>query len=160
MSKEKSEVLISRAKLMMMINDATPDMRARLIGRACVVLFNLQTQSEQSSMDTNVDNMEGFTSADARSGSLTAKYFLKHGTLQDWQIERWTKCNVRGVMRIAKYHRQLNEAAVLKKEKQLRDDATTRGERRPNYARPDSGVKMVPAKADDKLVKEARSVFA
>jgi hypothetical protein len=32
----------------------------------------------------------------------------------DWQIERWTKKNRRGSMRISKYWRQLDEAAKRK----------------------------------------------
>ena len=55
-----------------------------------------------------------FTSADALSGSLTAKYYLKHKTLQGWQVDRWTKLNKRGDMRIAKYWAQLARAAEEK----------------------------------------------
>ncbi len=51
----------------------------------------------------------GFTGCDARSGSITAKYYLKYNTLQDWQLERWLEKN-----RICRYHRQLNEIAIAK----------------------------------------------
>lgn len=88
---------------------------AQFIGRALVVLFNNQTEDEKRVNDTNQDNGVGFTGADAHSGCISAKYFLKHGTLQDWQIERWTKRNRRGVMRIAKYWRQLDQAAQQKR---------------------------------------------
>ena len=54
-------------------------------------------------------NGNGFTGCDARSGSITAKYYLKYKTLQDWQLERWLEKN-----RICRYHRQLNEIAIAK----------------------------------------------
>ena len=88
---------------------------AQFIGRALVVLFNNQTEDEKQVNDTNQNNGIGFTGADAHSGCISAKYFLKHGTLQDWQIERWTKRNRHGQMRIAKYWRQLDRAAQQKR---------------------------------------------
>ena len=88
---------------------------AQFVGRALVVLFNNQTEAEKAASTTNVDNGVGFTGADAHSGCITAKYFLKHGTLLDWQIEKWTKRNRRGTMRLAKYWRQLDEAAKRKR---------------------------------------------
>lgn len=96
------------------LSDSTKN-AAQFIGRALVVLFNNQTEDEKRVNDTNQDNGIGFTGADAHSGCISAKYFLKHGTLQDWQIERWTKRNRRGVMRIAKYWRQLEQAAQQKR---------------------------------------------
>ena len=57
----------------------------------------------------------GFSGADGKSGSLTAKYFLKHGTLLDWQVERWMKPQRNGYARLCKYHRQLDQIAVAKK---------------------------------------------
>ena len=84
------------------------------IGRALVHLFNRQTDAEQATNDTRVWNEMGFTGADAYSGSLSAKFYLKHHRLEDWQIERWTKLNVRGVPRIAKYWKQLDEEAKKK----------------------------------------------
>ena len=59
-------------------------------------------------------NGNGFTGCDARSGSITAKYYLKYKTLQDWQLERWLEKN-----RICRYHRQLNEIAIANKGKKL-----------------------------------------
>lgn len=82
-----------------------------MVGRA---LLTRQTDSEVADNATKVYNNIGFTGADARSATLTAKYFMKHGTLQDWQIERWTKQNKNGVMRLVKYAKQLNEIAIEK----------------------------------------------
>ena len=49
----------------------------RAVARALVVLYNRQTVDEQQSEETRHLNGIGFTGADAYSGSLTAKYFLK-----------------------------------------------------------------------------------
>lgn len=87
-----------------------------VVGRACVALFNRQTESEQVHNDTNVLNYEGFSGSDARQGSLTAKYYLKHRRLEEWMVEQWTK-EWRGRPRLAKYWKQLNEAAQEKQRK-------------------------------------------
>ena len=97
-----------------MIQTADPAKRAKLIGRACLVLFKRQTDSEKQINDAVIHNNVGFCKQDAREGSITAKYFIKNGTLQDWQVEKWTKVDCRGRMRIVKYWRQLNEAAQEK----------------------------------------------
>jgi hypothetical protein len=81
------------------------------IGRALVHLFNRQTEAEKVSNDTKVYNLRGFTAADARQGSIHAKYFLKHRMLTDWQVEHWLKPNRKGTLRLAKYWRQLDEEA-------------------------------------------------
>lgn len=82
-----------------------------VIGRALVALFERQTQSEKATNDTNVWNNVGFAGADARSGSLTAKYYIKHRSLLDWQVQMWLKPNRKGQPRLVKYWRQLNEVA-------------------------------------------------
>lgn len=86
----------------------------QFIGRALVVIFKNQTASEQRSNMTTVHNNIGFTGADAISGSLSAKSFMKNGKLADWQVKKWTKKSKNGVSRIAKYHRQLDIAAQAK----------------------------------------------
>jgi hypothetical protein len=85
-----------------------------VIGRALVVLLNRQTREESQANITNTHNMMGFTSGDARSGCIGAKYWLKHKTLQDWQVEQWTRVGSRGYPRLAKYWKQLDEEAQLK----------------------------------------------
>lgn len=87
-----------------------------VIGRALVAIFNYQTEQEKTHNATEVWNGVGFTGADGRSGSITAKYFLKHRTLEGWQIDRWMRLNKKGEPRILKYHSQLNHIANLKKE--------------------------------------------
>jgi hypothetical protein len=84
------------------------------IGRALVHLFRRQTEDEQQSNDTRHDNRRGFTAGDARKGSITAKYYIKHRRLLDWQIELWLKRDSRGRQRIGKYYRQIAEEAAKK----------------------------------------------
>lgn len=90
------------------------DLRPHVIGRALVVLFEHQTTSEKASNSTKITNNVGFTQADARSGTITAKYYLKHKTLLAWQMDRWMKPARNGTPRIVKYWRQLNAAAAAK----------------------------------------------
>lgn len=88
-----------------------PVKRQHVIGRALVALFRRQTEAERQTNDTRVWNTVGFSGADARQGSLTAKYYLKHKVLLDWQIERWMRPARNGLPRLCKYARQLNEIA-------------------------------------------------
>ena len=111
--------IVTAQSLMNMIDAADNTRRAAIIGRALVVVFNNQTAMEQAANVTNEDNGTGFAGMDARSGTLTAKSYIKYGALMQWQIDMWTKKNSKGIMRIAKYHRQLNEAAVMKKNSQI-----------------------------------------
>ena len=85
------------------------------IGRALVAIFKTgQTDAERSSNTTDVDNGIGFSGADARGASITAKYFIKYGTLQAWQVEQWTRVAKNGYPRLCKYAKQLNAIAVSK----------------------------------------------
>ena len=102
---------VTRESLQAMLDNPNEKYVAQVIGRALVVLFKNQTRDEQSMNATNQDNGIGFTGADAHSGSITAKYFIKHKTLLDWQVARWTKPAASGFARLAKYHKQLNEAS-------------------------------------------------
>jgi hypothetical protein len=85
------------------------------VGRALVAIFRAgQTEDERAGNTTDVLNGVGFSGADARSASITAKYFIKHGTLQDWQVEQWTKPAKNGYPRLCKYVKQLNAIAESK----------------------------------------------
>ena len=105
------KTIVTRTSLQAMLNNDSPEYVAQVIGRALVILFKNQTRDEQSMNATNQDNGIGFTGADAHSGSITAKYYIKHKTLMDWQVARWLKHGTRGYSRLAKYHKQLNMAA-------------------------------------------------
>jgi hypothetical protein len=84
------------------------------IGRALVHLFNRQTEDEKATSQTRHDNQRGFTHGDARRGSITAKYYIKHRKLMDWQIEYWLKRQRNGTTRIGKYYGQILEEAKKK----------------------------------------------
>lgn len=105
------QAIVTRESLAQMLAQASPAKQIAIVGRAMVALFNRQTEDEQSINDTREHNRIGFSGADAKSGSLTAKAYLKHGTLQDWQVQRWLKIS-RGWPRLCKYAKQLNEIAV------------------------------------------------
>lgn len=106
--------IITKDILQRMINEASPERKKKIVGRALVIVFNNQTRDERAVDHTMVHNGIGFTGADAHSGSLTAKSFLRNHTLQDWQLERWIKPDRTGYSRICKYHSQINQAAVEK----------------------------------------------
>jgi len=108
--------IVTKYSLAKLIAEADFAKRAQIIGRACVALFNQQLQDEKAENIANVTNYRGFTAGDARQGSITAKYFIKHKDLLPWQVELWLKCDVRGTPRIVKYWKQLDRAAKAKKE--------------------------------------------
>lgn len=94
------------------------------VGKALVCLFNRQTEAEKNRNVTTEHNLVGFTEADARSGCISAKYFLKHQTLERWQLDMWLRRNKNGVMRLAKYWKQLNEEAIKKTNSKPLKEAT------------------------------------
>lgn len=107
--------LLTKDSLTTMITAADDQLKIRIVGCALVVLFKRQTEAEKSANTTNEWNNVGFAHVDARSGTLTAKSFIKRGTLDRWQVEMWVKPTGKGGHpRIAKYWRQLNEAAEQK----------------------------------------------
>lgn len=103
--------ILTRDSFTQLITSPNKDRQIRAIGRALVHLFNRQVEDEKKTNNTRYHNGVGFTPADARTGSITAKYYLKHGTLLDWQVEKWTRTNSNGIPRLAKYWRQLDEVA-------------------------------------------------
>lgn len=113
MAKTTTPKIVTRDSLKAMLEAADDEKRARIIGRALVRLFERQTADEKASDDTNRTNSVGFSNADAKSGSLTAKSFLKRGSLLKWQLEDWMR-PVNGYPRICKYAKQLNDVAVQK----------------------------------------------
>jgi len=106
--------LVTRTSLTELLNSSNAAKVQAVIGRALVILLKNQTTDEQAMNATNEDNGIGFTGADARAGSITAKFWIKNQRLEDWMVDNWTRGNVNGVARLAKYHKQLNEAAKAK----------------------------------------------
>jgi hypothetical protein len=86
----------------------------RTVGRALVAIFKNQTGVEQSGNKTKNNNGIGFTKADARIGCIAAKYYLKHKSLEQWQLDIWLRSNKQGLPRIVKYASQLNAIANAK----------------------------------------------
>lgn len=110
--------IVSKDSFQQMLDKAEasdPHLLVHILGRALVVLFKRQTVAERQVNTVNVDNGIGFTGADGKSGCIGAKYYIKHGSLPDWVIDKWMARNPKNVYRIVKYHKQLNEAAVERK---------------------------------------------
>lgn len=101
--------IVTRSSLIDMLQDDSK--RVHVIGRALKVLLQRQTQEEAQSNTTRNLNLRGFMPCDARQGSIAAKTYIKRGTLLDFQVEYWMQPTKQGYPRIAKYVRQLNEAA-------------------------------------------------
>ena len=112
MPKQKTPKLVTRESLQQMLENDNQKYVQAVVGRALVAIFKRQTESEQSSNDTREWNAIGFSGADAFSGSLTAKYWMKHKRLEDWMLEKWLRKGTSGYARLCKYHKQLNEIAT------------------------------------------------
>lgn len=111
-----SNVIVTRESLTRMLQDPNTAKVQAVIGRALTLLLARQTREEAEANTTRQHNTVGFSSSDARTGCLTAKYWLKHKRLEDWMIAQWTR-DWKGAPRLAKYHAQLNEEAIRKQEK-------------------------------------------
>lgn len=107
--------IVSHQSLAQMLANADEAKLQRIVGRALVALFNRQTDEEKQANSTLKHNMVGFCGSDSKSGSLTAKYFIKHGKLESWQVEKWTKPAKNGLPRLCKYAKQLNAIAESNK---------------------------------------------
>jgi hypothetical protein len=106
---------ITRDSIQQMLNDPRPDFAMHVVGRALVQLYKRQTEEEQRDNETKEYNSIGFAGCDGKSGTLTAKYYLKHKRLEQWMIDKWTKLSERtGYARLCKYHTQLNNIVQQK----------------------------------------------
>ena len=114
----KKQPIVTRESLQSMLDNADVVKRQHVVGRALVALFDRQTQAEQLSNGTIADNNIGFAGGDARGGSLTAKTYLKRRSLEEWQVEKWTRRQANGFSRLCKYAKQLNEIATAKANKE------------------------------------------
>ena len=86
----------------------------RAVGRALVVLTERQTFDEREAKDTKYQNGVGFTPGDAKMGVSMGQQFAKRGFLTEKQVAYWRKPNSKGVMRIAKYWKQILDIAKQK----------------------------------------------
>ena len=110
----KVKQVVTRDSLRTMLRNPNRKYVETVVGRGLVALLKRQTADEQRSNDTRVWNAIGFSGADAKSGSLTAKAWLKNKRLLDWQLAKWTKPAKNGYPRLCKYAKQLNEIALEK----------------------------------------------
>ncbi len=109
--------IVTKDSLNKMLNNPNKEFVKQVIGRALVVLYNNQTEHEKNVETTLNDNGVGFCSYDGRMGTFDAKRYMATKTLTDNQVARWLKPNKHGVARIAKYTKQLNDAAEIKRAK-------------------------------------------
>lgn len=106
-------MIVTKESLVKLLQDER--LQQHVVGRALVALFDRQTRDEQATNDTRNHNTVGFSGADAKSGSLTAKFYLKHQYLEPWMVERWVRPSGKSQQpRLCKYVRQLNEIAAEK----------------------------------------------
>ena len=89
----------------------------KIIGRALVAIYKNQTPTEQSTISTLQLNGIGFSKADARVGTIGARMFNSHGTLQEWVVKVWSRPTKDGFPRICKYANQLQSIAQAKKDR-------------------------------------------
>jgi hypothetical protein len=86
----------------------------KTIGRALAAIYNNQTSSDQASTSTRHNNGIGFSKPDARVGSIGARMFHAHGSLQKWVVDIWSRPAKDGYPRICKYANQLQYIAEAK----------------------------------------------
>lgn len=111
-----ANVIVTREKLENLI---TGPRAMEAIGKALIGLYNRQTADEQQRETTTHENGVGFTGVDGKIGASMAKFYMRTGVLSQKQIAFWQKRDRRGITRIGKYHRQLNEIAVEKQGSKL-----------------------------------------
>ena len=112
LTSKRKKVIVTRDSIRTMLRNPNPRYVEVVVGRALVALLQRQTDDEVRANDTRENNGVGFTGADARSGTLTAKTFMRDNKLLDWQVGSWKKIAKNGYPRLAKYHKQLNEIAL------------------------------------------------
>ena len=102
---------VTRDSIQRMLDNTNPNYVMAVVGRALTQIHNRQTYSEQETNSTKEHNGIGFAGCDAKSGSMTAKFYIKHKRLEQWMINKWIKKGSNGYARLCKYHAQLNEVA-------------------------------------------------
>ena len=112
------KVLVTRDSINVMLMNSNSEFVMHVVGKALVGIFNRQTEDEKQVNSTTKHNGIGFSGSDAKGGSLSAKFYIKHKRLEPWMVLKWTKVSERtGYPRLCKYHTQLNEIANQKAER-------------------------------------------
>lgn len=105
-------MVVSKTWLRDYIKNKPRDKAKQMVGRALWRLWQRQTADEQATKQTKHKNNRGFNAFDAVSGSYTAQYYARHGTITDKAFNEWTAPRGRGGFpKICRYDRQLNEIA-------------------------------------------------
>lgn len=104
--------IVTREKLVELLEKEEINMH--VIGRALAHLKNRQTQDEIYSQNTKYHNKMGFTPADAFMGTSMAEFYSRRGYLSPKQCAYWLRRNKKGIPRLAKYWKQLDEEAQKK----------------------------------------------
>lgn len=107
--------MVTKDSVKEMLSNSNPLYVQAVIGKGLLVMYNNQTEEEQCNASTKENNGIGFTGFDAKSGTLTALFYKRHKRLESWMISKWLKLDKKGYPRLCKYHRQLNNATILKK---------------------------------------------
>ncbi len=81
MARRKPTPIVTRDSIAKALRNPNPKYVHAFIGRALLALLDRQTEDEKRAADTRVWNAVGFSSADAKAGTLTAKFYAKHGCL-------------------------------------------------------------------------------
>ena len=113
------EKLVTRESLIQMLQKPDAKYVNTVVGRALVAIYERQTFDEKSSSNTLHHNSIGFTAIDAQFGTSCAKFYSRNGYLSYNQVKYWTKLNSKGIPKISKYWKQLNEIANQKKLKKV-----------------------------------------
>jgi hypothetical protein len=110
----KAPQLVTRDWMIKNCHPANPHINV-IVMNALIALYERQTAAEQAAAQTAEHNGIGFTGTDGEIGTKDAEGCLKYNRCAHWVIERWTRQNSKGVPRLAKYWKQLNEVAVAKR---------------------------------------------
>jgi hypothetical protein len=108
----KKQKLVTKESIRSLIYN--PKKQNKAIGRALIALFNNQTAYEKTFNTVETRNKRGFSASDANRGTKDAKFYLENGFLDSSSISYWMTADITKTERIAKYHRQLNDAAIKK----------------------------------------------
>ena len=67
--------IVTKNSLQASIDKNDINLQIKLVGTALVRIMSNQTAGERQSNSVNTDNGTGFTGADGKSGTITAKYY-------------------------------------------------------------------------------------
>lgn len=118
MGRKKKEKIVTKESIYNTISKARKakrfDFIVQYVGKALVVLYRNQEPDEKASRTANIQNGVGFNKFDSDKGTRAAQRFLNTGTLPLAEVNYWCKLDKTNYPKIARYHKQLNDAAYRK----------------------------------------------